>query len=59
MKHNGITESVLTTAVSVDEKVKKEIISLVSKEFSTKIELIENVDPGIMGDSFSGLMTTT
>ena len=49
MKHNGITESVLTTAVSVDEKVKQEIISLVSKEFSTKIELIENIDPSIIG----------
>jgi F-type H+-transporting ATPase subunit delta len=49
MKYKGITASVLTTAVKVDEKVRKEIISLVSKEFGTKIEMKENVDPGIIG----------
>ena len=49
MKHKGITGSVLTTAVRVDDKVKKEIISLVSEAFGTKVELQENIDPGIIG----------
>ncbi|MGE5420807.1 MAG: ATP synthase F1 subunit delta [Chloroflexota bacterium] len=47
--HRGITEAVLTTAVPVDEKVKKEVSALVAKTFSTKVELKEVVDPDIIG----------
>ena len=48
-KFKGITESVLTTAVKVDDKIKKEITDLVSEVFNTKIELEENIDPEIVG----------
>jgi F-type H+-transporting ATPase subunit delta len=49
MKYNGITESVLTTAVKVNPKVKKEITDLISEVFSTKVELQEIIDPEIIG----------
>jgi F-type H+-transporting ATPase subunit delta len=48
-KYKGITESVLTTAVKVDEKIKKELTNLVSGVFKTKIELEENIDAEIVG----------
>lgn len=48
-KHMGITDSVLTTAVKVDEKVKKQISDLISGIFKTKVDLKENVDPEIIG----------
>ena len=48
-KYKGITESVLTTAVKVDEKVKKQITDLISEVFKTKIELKENIDQEIVG----------
>lgn len=49
MKHKGITEAVLTTAVPVDAPVRKQIVSLVSDVFSTKVDLKEVVDPEIIG----------
>lgn len=48
-KFKGITESVLTTAVKVDDKIKKQIIDLISEVFKTKVELKENIDPDILG----------
>ena len=48
-KHNGITESMLTTAVKVDAKVKKQISDLISDTFHTTVELKEIVDPEIIG----------
>lgn len=49
LKYKGITESVLTTAVKVDEKVRNQVIALISEVFSTKVELAENIDPEILG----------
>jgi F-type H+-transporting ATPase subunit delta len=49
MKHEGITESFLTTAVKVDANVKKQVTDLISEIFSTRVKLIENVDPEIIG----------
>jgi len=49
LKYKGITESVLTTAIKVDSKVKKEISDLISEVFSTKVELEEKIDAGIIG----------
>jgi F-type H+-transporting ATPase subunit delta len=49
MKYKGITESVLTTAVKVNTKVKKQITDLISEVFSTKVELEEIIDPEIIG----------
>jgi F-type H+-transporting ATPase subunit delta len=48
-KFKGITESVLTTAVKVDDNVKKQITDLISNVFKTKVELKENIDPEIIG----------
>jgi len=49
MKYNGITESVLTTAVKIDAKVKKQITNLISEVFKTKVEIEEKIDEGIVG----------
>ena len=49
LKYKGITESVLTTAVKVDTKVKKQMTSLISEVYSTKVELEERIDPEIIG----------
>jgi F-type H+-transporting ATPase subunit delta len=48
-KYKGITDSVLTTAVKVDEKLKKQISELISGVFKTKIDLKEVIDPEIIG----------
>jgi F-type H+-transporting ATPase subunit delta len=49
LKYRGITESVLTTAVRVDDSVKKQITDLISKEFDTKVQLEEVIDKEIIG----------
>jgi F-type H+-transporting ATPase subunit delta len=49
LKYKGITESVLTTAVKVDAKVKKQMTDLISEVYSTKVELEEKIDPEIIG----------
>jgi F-type H+-transporting ATPase subunit delta len=49
MKYKGITKSVLTTAKAVDEKTKKQIISLISDVFKTRVDLEEVLDPDIIG----------
>ncbi|MCX6334806.1 MAG: ATP synthase F1 subunit delta [Bacteroidia bacterium] len=46
---NGITESVLTTAVKVDDKIKKQITDLITGIFKTKVELKEVIDKDIIG----------
>jgi F-type H+-transporting ATPase subunit delta len=48
-KYKGITESVLTTAVKVDDKIKKQITDLISDIFKTKVDLQENINPEIIG----------
>jgi F-type H+-transporting ATPase subunit delta len=49
LKYRGITETSLTTAVPVNEKIKKEITDLVSSVFKTKVELRETVNSEIIG----------
>ena len=48
-KYKGITESELTTAVRVSDKIKDQISEMISKIFGTKVELKEIIDPGIIG----------
>jgi F-type H+-transporting ATPase subunit delta len=48
-KYKGITESVLTTAVKVDAKIKKQISDLISDVFKTKVELEEVIDNELIG----------
>jgi F-type H+-transporting ATPase subunit delta len=49
MTYNGITETVLTTAVKVGPRVRDQISKLVSDLFKTKVDLKENVDKSIIG----------
>ena len=49
LKHDGITETVLTTAVKVDAHVKKQISEIVADLFKTKVALKEIVDESIIG----------
>lgn len=49
MEYRGITESFLTTAVKVDDKIKKQISDLISEGFKTKVELEETIDEKIIG----------
>jgi F-type H+-transporting ATPase subunit delta len=48
-EHNGITESVLTTAVRVDKKTSEQISKLIADVFRTRVELKEVVDKDIIG----------
>jgi F-type H+-transporting ATPase subunit delta len=49
LKFKGITETYLTTAVPVNDKIKKQIIEMISSVFKTKVELKEYIDSGIIG----------
>jgi F-type H+-transporting ATPase subunit delta len=49
MKYKGITKSVLTSASKLDEKVKEQIISMISDLFKTKVEFEAVIDPEIIG----------
>jgi F-type H+-transporting ATPase subunit delta len=49
LKHKGITETYLTTAVPINDNIRKQITELVSSVFKTKVELKENVDSSIIG----------
>jgi F-type H+-transporting ATPase subunit delta len=49
LKYRGITETYLTTAVPVNDKIRMQITDLVSSVFKTKVELKENVDSSIIG----------
>jgi F-type H+-transporting ATPase subunit delta len=48
-EYKGITESTLTTAVSIDSGVRQQIIDFISGAFRTKVELSEVVDIDIIG----------
>ena len=49
LKHKGITKTILTTAVAVDEKVRQQISSMISDVFKTMVELEEVIDAKIIG----------
>jgi len=48
-KYQGITESVLTSAVKVNDVIRKQISALIEKTFKTKVDLKENIDESIIG----------
>jgi F-type H+-transporting ATPase subunit delta len=48
-EYNGITEAIMTTAVKVDDKIKKQVSDLIAGVFKTKVELEEVVDSNIIG----------
>jgi F-type H+-transporting ATPase subunit delta len=49
MKYNDITESLLTTAVKVDQDISKQISDLIANLFKTKVDLKETIDETIIG----------
>lgn len=49
MKYRGITRSVLTTAVKIDQVVRKQITDMIQNVFNTKVEMEELVDTDIIG----------
>jgi F-type H+-transporting ATPase subunit delta len=49
LKFKGITETELTTAIPVNDRIRKQITDLISSVFKTKVELKENVDENIIG----------
>jgi len=49
LRYKGITKSVVTTAVRLDEKVKKQISAMISDVFKTKVELEEVINTEIIG----------
>ena len=48
-KHNGITETLLTTAVKVDSGIKKQVKDMIADLFKTNVDLKENIDNSIIG----------
>ncbi len=45
----GITTAVLTTAVGIDDKIRKDIIDIVKNNLKSEVELTEKVDKDIIG----------
>jgi F-type H+-transporting ATPase subunit delta len=48
-EHDGITESVITTAVKIDPEIRNQVSALIEKIFKTKVDLKENIDESIIG----------
>lgn len=48
-KHFGIKSVELVTAFTADKKLKDDIIKIIEKTFSTKVELSDRSDPDIIG----------
>jgi F-type H+-transporting ATPase subunit delta len=48
-EYKGITESVLTTAVKIDDSTKKQITGFIAGIFKTKVEIKEVIDKDIIG----------
>jgi len=48
-QHNGITESILTTAVKIDPEIRNQVSGLIETIFKTKVDLKENIDDSIIG----------
>jgi F-type H+-transporting ATPase subunit delta len=49
-KHKGITETVLTTAVTVDPKLMKQVTDMIGSFFKTKVDLKTTIDESIIGE---------
>lgn len=49
LKYSGVTESVLTTAVKINQEIRKQISRMIEESFRTKVDLKENIDESIIG----------
>jgi F-type H+-transporting ATPase subunit delta len=48
-EHKGITESLLTTAIKIDSKIKERITEMVAGIYKTRVEIKEVIEPAIIG----------
>ena len=48
-EHKGIETVVITSAVGLDDKLRKEVLALVQKDTKSEIELVEKVDKSLIG----------
>ena len=48
-EYKGITESVITTAVTINPEVKKKMVSFIEDLYKTKVDLKEVVNPDLIG----------
>lgn len=48
-KHKQILTAVITSAVGLDDALRNRVLELVRQESNSEIELIEKIDPAIMG----------
>jgi F-type H+-transporting ATPase subunit delta len=48
-EHRGVQRAIVTTAVGLDSKLRKEILELVKKQTSSEVELVERIDKSIIG----------
>lgn len=48
-KHKGITESVLTTAVPVDPRIREQVEEMIENTFKAKVDMQTNIDESIIG----------
>jgi F-type H+-transporting ATPase subunit delta len=49
LKYKGITETYLTTAITINDKSRKDISEMIASVFKTKVELKETIDKDIIG----------
>lgn len=49
LKYKGITECTITSAIELNEGIRKEIIDFISTHYKTRVELTEIIDEEIIG----------
>lgn len=48
-EHKGIETVIITSAIGLDDKLRKEVLALVKKDTKSEIELVEKVDKDLIG----------
>ncbi len=47
--HKGIQKAIVTTAIGIDDVLRKQVYEVIKKSSQSEIELIEKVDPSLIG----------
>lgn len=48
-EHKGVQKAIVTSAVGLDEKLRKEVLEIVKKQTSSEVELVEKIDKSLIG----------
>lgn len=48
-EHKGVQQVIVTTAIGLDDKLRKEVMEAIKKSTESEVELIEKVDKSIIG----------